>query len=440
MDLLSVPAASTVMRVRPPVRVSVLAFVAAMLLGSGAAQGQMVANPFGASVGPRTEFDASVALQMRGFPRQGELGQDRFQPSVALEFTLRRDWNAGADSVTLAPFYRFDPGDDHRRRGDLREAFYSHLGSGFELHAGLKRVFWGQTESKHLVDVLNQVDLIENVNEEHRLGQPMLSLVLLRDWGVFEAFLLPGFRQRTFASTDGRLSGPFAIDKASSGIRGVAKGQVDWALRYSHLISDVELGLSWFEGTNREPAFAVVAPVEPGVPIRLQPQYGAMSQFGLDAALIRGDWAFKLEGVRRGGDAPRHLAAVLGIERTLVGVVGRADVGLLLEYLFDDRGRRTPLLSFANDVFAGIRIGFNDLADSELLAGVIVDHRSGRQVWSLEGSTRIGQHWRLSAQARAFVGVPALGAGDPAAVLEPGRQWGALVRDDYLELELIRFF
>lgn len=401
-------------------------------------------NPFASPAGPRTEFEASVELQLRSFAHRGVLGQDRWQPSAAVEFTLRQDWNAGADSITLAPFYRFDPEDDHRRRGDLREAFYSHLGPGFELHAGLRRVFWGQTESKHLVDVLNQVDLIENVDEEARLGQPMLSLVLLRDWGVLEAHVLPGFRERTFASSDGRLNGPFVIEEAKSGIRGVAKGKVDWALRYSHLLADVELGLSWFQGTNREPDFLLVngveGPLTPGEPLRLRPQYAAMSQFGLDAALIRGNWAFKLEAIRRGGDAPTHFAAVFGVERTLVGALGRADLGLLLEYLYDDRGRRTPLLSFANDVFAGIRIGVNDLADSELLAGVIVDHRSGRAVWSLEGSTRIGRHWRLTAQARAFSGESVLRAGDLAALLEPGRQWGALARDDYLELALTRFF
>lgn len=417
-----------------------LSLVASMMLGAGMARGGTVANPFGSSAGPRTEIDASVDLQVRVFPHRGELGQDPWQPSLALAFTLRRDWNGGADSVTVTPFLRFDAEDDRRRRGDLREAFYSHVGDGFEWHAGLRRVFWGQTESKHLVDVLNQVDLIENIDEEERLGQPMLSLALLRDWGVLEAFLLPGFRERTFPSLDGRLQGPFDIEEARDGIRSVAEGRVDWALRYSHLIGDVELGLSWFEGTNREPAFVVVGPVQAGVPIRLRPEYGAMSQFAIDAALIHGDWAFKLEALWRGGDAPSHKALVAGFERTLVGVLGRADLGLLLEYLHDDRGRRTPLLSFANDVFAGIRIGFNDLADSELLAGLIVDHRSGRQIWSLEASTRVARHWRVSAQARVFAGVPALRAGDAAALLDVDRQWGALVRDDYVELELTRFF
>lgn len=418
----------------------VLATAVTMTLVAGSALAEALVNPFAASAGPRTEFDASVALQLRSFAHRGELGQERWQPSMAVEFTLRQDWNAGADSVTLAPFYRFDAKDAHRRRGDLREAFYTHLGRGFEVHLGLRRVFWGQTESKHLVDVLNQVDLIENVDEEVRLGQPMLSVALLRDWGVLEAYVLPGFRERTFASTAGRLSGPFVIEEAKSGIRGVAKGHVDWALRYSQLIGDVELGLSWFQGTQREPDFAIDGPVVSGRPIRLRPEYGAMSQFGLDAALIRGSWAFKLEAIRRGGDAPDHFAAVFGVERTLVGAMGRADVGLLIEYLYDDRGRRAPLLSFANDVFAGIRIGVNDLADSELLAGVIVDHRSGRMIWSVEGSTRIGRYWRLAAEARAFSGVSVLRAGDAAALLEPGRQWGALVREDYLELELTRFF
>lgn len=404
-------------------------------------QAVAAASPFARDTGPRSEFDASVTLQLRDFPDEGLLGERRVHPSLALEFEYFREWNQGADSFTLVPFLRYDVRDDRRTRGDLREAFLTHVGDGFEIHAGLRRVFWGQTESKHLVDVLNQVDLIENVDEEDRLGQPMLNLTLLRDWGVIEAYVLPGFRERTFASTDGRFTGPFEIAEARSGIRRVASGRVDWALRWSHLIGEVELGLAWFDGTNREPEFEPVGPVEAGVPIRLQPRYRAMTQASLDAQYIRGDWAWKLELLRRGGDSPSHVAFVAGFERTLIGVFDtRADLGLLAEYLYDDRDRRTPLLSFASDVFLGLRLAFNDLADSDLLAGVIVDHRSGRQVWSVEAGTRLGQHWRLAFEGRAFRGARALRPGVLEDLTEPGRQWGAIARDDYLQFELTRFF
>lgn len=413
----------------------------AALALSSPAHGQGAASPFARDTGPRSELDGSVTLQLRAFPQRGALGQERVHPSLAVEFEYFREWPEAGSSLTLAPFLRFDQRDDRRTRGDLREAFFSHVGSGFELHLGLRRVFWGQTESKHLVDVINQVDLIENVDEEDRLGQPMLNVILLRDWGVLEAYLLPGFRERTFASTDGRLTGPFAIESARSGIRSVVDGRIDYALRWSHLLGNLELGLAWFDGSNREPEFELAGPVVPGEPIALRPRYRAMTQVSLDAQYIRGDWAWKLEALRRGGDSPRHHAFVAGVERTFVGIFGtRADLGVLAEYLYDDRGRQTPLLSFANDVFAGVRIAFNDLADSDLLAGVIVDHRSGRQVYSLEAGTRLGRHWRLAIEARAFRGESALRVGVLEDLLEPGRQWGAIVRDDYLQFELTRFF
>ena len=57
----------------------------------------------------------------------------------------------------------------------------------------------GVTESRHLVDVLNQVDGVEDIDEEDRLGQPMINISTQRDWGSVDLFVLPGFRERTFA-------------------------------------------------------------------------------------------------------------------------------------------------------------------------------------------------------------------------------------------------
>ena len=402
------------------------------------------ASPFARDTGPRTEVEARVAAQLRHFPREGVLGQAEVHPSLAVEFELYREWSQGADRITVLPFYRHDLRDPRRRHGDLREAYYSHVGEGFELHAGLRRVFWGQTESKHLVDVLNQVDLIENVDEKQRLGQPMVSLVLGRSWGVFEAHLLPGFRERTFPSTDGRLAGPFVIERPRRGIRRVVSGRTDWALRWSHLIGDLELALAWFDGTNREPGFEVTGlpdGADRDAPIRLSPVYGSMRQASLDAQYIAGDWAWKLEALTRSGDLPGHTAFVAGFERTLVGVFStRRDIGLLAEYLHDDRGRDTPLLSFASDIFLGIRLALNDMADTDLLAGAIVDHRSGRQIYSVEANTRLGVHTRLRLEARAFTGTETLRPGVFADLTDPDRRWGAITRDDYVQFELTRFF
>ena len=54
-------------------------------------------------------------------------------------------------------------------------------------------MFWGVTESVHLVDIINQTDFAGDIDGEDKLGQTMLSLMLQRDWGEITAFVLPAF-------------------------------------------------------------------------------------------------------------------------------------------------------------------------------------------------------------------------------------------------------
>jgi hypothetical protein len=388
-------------------------------------------------------LEGTVALQSRFFAEPGTLGQDRLQPSAALTLAADHSWNDGADALSVTLFGRADALDDARTRADLREAYYSHRGQDWALNLGVRRVFWGQTEAKHLVDVINQVDFVEDLDEEERLGQPMAQLVLERDAGRFELFLLPGFRPRTFPSTEGRLGGPVDILRSDDALVAARSAlNLDWALRWSRLIGDLELALGHFDGTSREPGFEVVDPViEAGRPIRLRPVYPLVSQTSLDAQYLIGQWALKLEAFTRGGDGPRSVAVVAGFEHTRVGVLGtRADLGLLVEVLRDNRGDRAPLLAFERDVFLGARLALNDFAGTSLLAGLIRDRRTREEIWILEGRRRLGDRWALGLELRAFSGVPATAPGDLEALLDPRRKLGVLADDDYLQLELTRYF
>ena len=82
----------------------------------------------------------------------------------------------------------------------------------WELRLGVDRVFWGVAESRHLVDIVNQTDLIEHPDEEDKLGQPMAHLTWSGDWGVAEVFGLPYHRARTFSGPKGRLRFPLVAD------------------------------------------------------------------------------------------------------------------------------------------------------------------------------------------------------------------------------------
>ena len=114
--------------------------------------------------------------------------------------------------LPLSPFFRYDNADSRRTHADLREAYFllfGEIGNGeWELRVGIDQVFWGVTESQHLVDIVNQIDLVEHPNGETKLGQPMVNITYSSDWGIVEFFVLPYHRARTFPGSSGRLRLP----------------------------------------------------------------------------------------------------------------------------------------------------------------------------------------------------------------------------------------
>ncbi|MEK9134149.1 MAG: hypothetical protein AAB333_04745, partial [Pseudomonadota bacterium] len=184
--------------------------------------------------------------------------------------------------------------------------------------------------------------------------------------------------------------------------------------------------LSQFYGTAREPRL-LPGVDSAGAPV-LIPRYDLIHQTGLDMQLTEGSWLWKLEAIRRSGQGPTYSALTGGLEYTFTGVFGTSmDLGLIAEYLYDDRGAGAPT-PFQDDVMTGLRLVTNDVQSSEVLLGVIDDRRSHARMFNLEASRRIGRHFKLSLDARAFAGAPAT---------DPTFFWR---RDDYVQLELARYF
>ena len=103
------------------------------------------------------ELSGQLNLEHRQFFSDGLQGQDNGQSSLVLQPELF--WEIGEQSqFTFTPFYRLDSLDDERSHGDIREALYLTYWDDYELRAGIGKVFWGVTESAHLVDVVNQTD------------------------------------------------------------------------------------------------------------------------------------------------------------------------------------------------------------------------------------------------------------------------------------------
>src|SRR5690606_20303638 len=239
----------------------------------------------------RSETHLDVGVQTRSYAERGLDGQDRFQPSVSLQLEYHRAWDHNRQSITVTPFVRLDEDDDERTHADLRELFWTRVGDDWELHVGARQLFWGVTEFHHLVDIVNQTDLVENIDGEDKLGQPMVQLSLLRRWGTVDLIAMSGFRERTFPGPDGRLRTPVEVDTDRSRyVSGAGRGRVDGAIRWSHYVGPLSFGIYHFSGTGRDPQFAL--DTSGGVPV-LIPEYHVIDQTGLDAQLLIGDWAWK---------------------------------------------------------------------------------------------------------------------------------------------------
>ncbi len=377
------------------------------------------------------DFSGSLAGELRVFPNDPAFpGQDdaTLSPSIAFEPEAVYEWNDGADRFTVVPFLRWDADDDRRSHADLREANWLHQADDWDLVVGVDEVFWGVTESRHLVNIINQDDAVEDVDGEDKLGQPMVNFNLLSDWGTAGVFVLPGFRERTFPDDDARLRGPLPIADDATYDSAAEDAHVDVALRWSHTIGDWDVGLAHFHGTSREPR---LIPDAADGRLELVPHYDQIDQTSLDLQLTTDAWLWKLEAMTRSGHGDRFGAAVGGFEYTLYGVFETAaDVGLLAEYLYDGRDEdgSAPLTASDDDVFVGTRIALNDEQDTAILVGAVVDRRSQATLFIIEAERRIGDDWKIELESRFFVNVP---RGDPLAALRD---------DDVVTLRLTRYF
>ncbi|PPR20009.1 MAG: hypothetical protein CFH39_02454 [Alphaproteobacteria bacterium MarineAlpha10_Bin2] len=379
------------------------------------------------------EVTGRFTLEGRYFPHSSILdGQREHSLSLVAEPEAYLENEAG-QGLVLKPFLRWDSADARRTHWDIREAYGLFFGefedSEWELRAGIDKVFWGVAESRHLVDVINQTDLVESPDQEEKLGQPMVHATWLNDLGAFEAFALPYFRKRTFQGRAGRLRTALHIDGEQTSYESAAKQHhLDVAARYSNSVGALDFGLAVFDGTNRSPNFSLG--VDGNGSLVLVPSYEQMRQVSLDAQVTTGAWLLKFESYWRDGERDAaeletdYLALIGGFEYTLYGIFGGdADLGLLTEFLYDGRDERATVVT-EEDVFAAIRLAFNDEASTDILFGVMQDLDKPTRTLFLEANRRLDDNFSLGLEGTAFLNVD-----DADGQL-------SLRRDSFLQLDL----
>ena len=369
------------------------------------------------------EWTNEIELEYRYFFNEPQFPeQNRHAPSIVYKPVWSHVSESGNSVFDFRGYARYDDSDGQRSHVDINELTWLYSNNGWEFKSGIGKVFWGVAESQHLVDIVNQTDLVDALDGETKLGQPMFSIARATDFGTFDLFILPYFRERTFPGEQGRLRTQPLVNTDLAVYESEDKrSHVDFAFRWSHSFDAYDVGISYFDGTGREPLLSISEDNR-----FLIPNYVQIKQIGIDVQATFDAWLWKLEAIDRSAsrqfDAQNFQAVVAGFEYTFFDVASSGiDVGLVAEYSYDSRGESTAFNDYS--LFA-VRLAFNDEQSTDLLAGCNADGN----LCAIEGSRRLGDSYKLSLRGNLFSGI------DDQSIFASQRE------DDYVQIGLSYFF
>ena len=307
-------------------------------------------------------------------------------------------FDAGSQRLTAVPFVRLDVAGGGRTRIDFQELSWQAVWRRWAFRVGLSQVHWGVAESRSLVDIINQRELVEGHAEYVKLGQPMINVSGSGDWGQIGLYLLPWFRERPGRGRAAMTwsAWPVRYDRAVYESNNRHR-HLDWAVRWSRRFGAWDVAISHFSGTNREPRF--VEDRTDAVTAFLAPHYDLIDRTGAELQWISGGWIWKLEAVAERGGPAAFAAAVGGFEYAFADYLS-----VLLEYTYDSRGHQATT-SVQDDLYAGARLL---LPDGAIHGGVFIDRQSRNVIGQLELTRRLNDELTVGVEGRAFVGRSAL--------------------------------
>ena len=318
---------------------------------------------------------------------------------------------------------REDEKDSGRRITEARQAYFRTYFAGFDVFLGNRQEFWGKTESKNVVDLINQSDAAANEGKSGKLGALSISAERYVDIGDLQLWYISGFREKTFNDSDAHPSSGLTVNSAQYA-RKDGKDADDFAVRLSSFAGDWDLAGSVFYGTARDPILTVAVGGKALNPYyALQKSIGLEAQYTGDATLLK--WE-SLHGTQSSLIGTHNFsAAVAGIEYTYYrSFETKLDIGLIGEVQHDDRPQ-----SAANQFgVAGVRLVFNDIADSNILFLLSADSKMDQSIVSLEASQRINDVTSVKLTSQFYNARTATSA------------YGQLSDDDAVTLTLNMFF
>ena len=242
------------------------------------------------------DWDHEIDLEYRYFLSDPQFtSQAENTRSIVYRPVWTHTSESGNSIFDFRGYARYDYDDDERSHIDINELAWTYTSGDWEIKSGISKVYWGVAESQHLVDIVNQTDLVDTTDGETKLGQPMVAVSKFTDAGTFSAYLLPYFRERTFPGVNGRLRTNPVVDVDQAVYQSSdEQNHLDYALRWSHTLGVFDLGLSYFDGTGREPVLLANSDET-----ALIPNYVQIQQFGVDLQATIGAWLLKMEAIDR---------------------------------------------------------------------------------------------------------------------------------------------
>ena len=318
---------------------------------------------------------------------------------------------------------RGDEKDSGRRITEARQAYFRSPFVGFDVFVGNRQEFWGKAESKNVVDVINQSDAAANEGKSGKLGTPSISAERYLDIGDLQLWYIPYFREKTFNDSDAHPSSGLPVSSAQYA-RKDGKDADDFAARLSSFAGDWDLAGSVFYGTARDPILSVAIGSS-----ALNPYYALQKSIGLEAQYTGDVTLLKWESLHGTQSsligAHDFAAAVAGIEYTYYRPFETMwDIGLIGEIQHDDR----PQAAANQFGVVGVRLVFNDIADSNILFLVSADRKADQSFVSLEVSRRINDVTSVKLTSQFYNARTATSA------------FGQLSDDDAVTLTLNMFF
>lgn len=278
--------------------------------------------------------------------------------------------------------------DDALNYIDFQQLLFTYRMASSEVFAGVGMVFWGVTESYHLTDIVNQVNLVADLAREKKLGQPMVGYRRYLGDHTLELYWLPYFREQVLAEKNSRpwRSRPISGDPEYE--RSGGQWAQDVALRLSGFYESVDYGVSYFYGTERNP-FLIINPSR----TEFTETYVKTNKLAVDSQLTLGSTLLKSEMIYSSPDTQGdEFAMVAGIEQGIYGIVDtQLDASLFIEGLYSNN-QQGVALPYKQHIMTGLRLDLNNEGGSNIMFSIINDKDDRDRTYYVNAQHRLKEN------------------------------------------------